>query len=81
MSQVFISYSHVDPDREIAAKLRQHIEPNGFDVWVDTKIGLGQDWVEQIDTQIRRSTHLVALLSPRSIQSDMVRREISIAYS
>lgn len=80
MSQVFISYAHVDPDRELAAKLRQQIEANGFDVWVDSKIGLGQNWVEQIDTQLRRSTHLIALLSPRSIHSDMVRREISIAY-
>jgi hypothetical protein len=80
MSQVFISYSHADPDREIAAQLQDHIEANGFEVWADSKIGLGQDWVEQIDVQLRRSTHLVALLSPTSIKSDMVRREIAIAY-
>ena len=78
MSQVFISYSHAD--QEIAAKLQSHIEANGFEVWVDSKIGLGQNWVEQIDTQLRRSSHLVALLSPASIRSDMVRREIAIAY-
>jgi hypothetical protein len=80
MPQVFVSYSHVHPDKELAAKLSQSLEANGFDVFIDSKIRLGQNWVEQIDVQLRSSTHLVALLSNASIKSDMVRREIGIAY-
>jgi hypothetical protein len=80
MAQVFISYAHVHPDQELAAELHGFLETNGFDVFVDSKIGLGQNWVEQIDVQLRNSTHFVALLSNASIKSDMVRREIAIAY-
>lgn len=80
MSQVFVSYSHVSPDRDLAAKLSRSLEANGFDVFIDSKIRLGQNWVEQIDVQLRSSTHFVALLSGASIKSDMVRREIGIAY-
>jgi len=81
MSQVFISYAHVNPDQDIAAKLHRVIEANGFNVFVDSKIRLGQNWAEQIDLQLRSSTHFVALLSAASIKSDMVRREIAMAYT
>lgn len=80
MSQVFISYAHVQPDQELAAKLAGFLEANGLEVFADTKIALGQNWVEQIDSQLRRSAYLVALLSAASVKSDMVRREIAIAH-
>lgn len=80
MSQVFISYAHVNPDQDLAAKLRNSMETNGFDVFIDSKIRLGENWVEQVDVQLRSSTHFIALLSAASIKSDMVRREIAIAY-
>ena len=80
MRQMFISYAHVQPDQELAAKLSNFLEANGFDVFVDSKIRLGQNWVEQIDLQLRNSSHFVPLLSAASVKSDMVRREIAIAY-
>jgi hypothetical protein len=80
MSQVFVSYSHVSPDQDLAAKLSRSLEANGFDVFIDSKIRLGENWVEQIDIQLRSSTHFIALLSAASIKSDMVRREIATAY-
>lgn len=80
MPQVFISYAHAIPDRALAAMLLQNLESNGITVWVDSKINLGQNWVEQIDTQLRNSTHFIALLSAVSVKSDMVRREIAMAY-
>ncbi|MBV9084961.1 MAG: toll/interleukin-1 receptor domain-containing protein [Acidobacteriaceae bacterium] len=80
MPQIFISYTHVKPDEDLAAELSAFLENNGFDVFLDSKIRLGQNWVEQIDVQLRNSTHFVPLLSAASIKSDMVRREIAIAY-
>lgn len=80
MPQVFISYAHAHPDQYLAAKLSRSLEANGFDVFIDSKIRLGQNWVEQIDVQLRSSTHFVALLSAASAKSDMVRREIAMAY-
>jgi TIR domain len=80
MPQVFISYAHVSPDKKLAAELASFLDTNGFAVFVDSKIRLGQDWVEQIDIQLRSSEYFIVLLSPAAVQSDMVRREIAIAY-
>src|SRR5947209_4350266 len=80
MPQVFISYAHTNPDKELAAELASFLDANGFAVFVDSKIRLGQDWAEQIDIQLRRSEYFIVLLSPTALQSDMVRREIAIAH-
>lgn len=80
MPQIFISYAHSNPDQELAAELAVFLDANGFGVFVDSKIRLGQDWVEQIDIELRRSEYFIVLLSPVAIKSDMVRREIAIAY-
>ena len=80
MPNVFISYSHVSPDQDLASQLAGSLEANGVTVFVDTKIRIGEDWVEQIDRQLRSSQYFVVLLSVASIQSDMVRREIALAY-
>lgn len=80
MSQVFVSYAHVHPDQDLAGYLAAFLEANGFTIFVDTKIRVGQDWVEQIDQQLRNSEYFVVLLSAASTQSDMIRREIAMAY-
>jgi hypothetical protein len=80
MPDVFISYSHVTPDQDLAAQLAGFLEANGLTVFVDTKIRLGEHWVEQIDQQLRESRYFVVFLSAASVESDMVRREIALAY-
>jgi TIR domain len=80
MPNVFISYSHVSPDQDLAWQLAGSLEANGVTVFVDTKIRIGEDWVEEIDRQLRYSQYFVVLLSAASVQSDMVRREIAMAY-
>jgi TIR domain-containing protein len=80
MPNVFISYSHVSPDQDLASQLAAALEASGLTVFVDTKIRIGEDWVEQIDRQLRGSQYFIVLLSAASIQSDMVRREIALAY-
>ena len=80
MANIFISYAHVDPDRDLARQLSSTLEANGHVVFVDSKIRLGQEWAEQIERQLRSSAYFVVLLSSASVESDMVRREISLAY-
>jgi hypothetical protein len=79
-AKVFISYRHVEPDETLANRLASFLETKDFDVFIDKKILTGQAWIEEIDRQIRKSQHFVALLSAESIRSDMVRREIKLAY-
>ncbi len=80
MPNVFISYSHVSPDQDLASSLARTLEANGINVFLDSKIRIGEDWVEQIDRQLRNSQYFVVLLSASSVESDMVRREIALAY-
>jgi hypothetical protein len=80
MPKVFISYRHVAPDQELAAELARFLEGNGLSVFVDTRIRIGQEWVDEIDRQLRSAQHFVVLLSSESIRSDMVRREIALAH-
>ncbi len=80
MAQVFISYAHVSPDKELAKELLSLLEAHGYTVFVDTKIRLGQEWVEQIDVRLREAEYFIVLLSAASLESDMVRREIALAH-
>jgi hypothetical protein len=80
MPKVFISYRHVAPDQELAAELARFLEEKEFAVFVDTKIRIGQEWVDEIDRQLHSAQHFVVLLSSESIRSDMVRREIALAH-
>ena len=80
MAKVFISYRHVQPDEALANRLASFLEANQFDVFIDKKILTGQKWVAEIEHQIRTAQHFVGLLSAESIRSDMVRREIKLAY-
>ena len=81
MPKAFISYRHVSPDEECAVELSNFLEQAGLEVFIDTRILVGQKWVDEIDRQLRSSEHFVALLSAESIRSDMLRQEIGDAYA
>jgi hypothetical protein len=80
MAKVFISYRHVQPDEDLANCLASFFEAHNFEVFIDRKILTGQRWVAEIERQIRTSQHFVALLSAESVRSDMVGKEIKLAY-
>jgi hypothetical protein len=82
MSRVFISYRHVSPDRELAQFIEQRLRALRHTVFVDTSsIQVGSRWVQEIERNLKRSDFFIVLLSAESIRSDMVRREIELAYS
>src|SRR5260221_1993267 len=80
MSQVFISYRHVQPDEDLAGQCAHFLEANGFSAFVDKRVRIGQDWVEEINRQLHQSQYFVVLLSAESIRSDMVGQEIRLAH-
>ncbi len=81
MPKVFISYRHVDPDQCLAAELAAFLQSARLGVFVDTKIRIGQEWVQQIERELSSSQFFVVLLSADSIRSDMVRREVKLAHT
>jgi hypothetical protein len=80
MSDVFLSYRHVDPDQRLAAHLEQFLETQRVPTFVDTRIRLGQEWVQAIEEALQSCRYFVVLLSSESILSDMVRKEIALAH-
>ncbi len=80
MSNVFISYRHVQPDEGFAAALKTFFAARGYETFIDTGIRVGEDWATAIDRALRDTDFLIVLLSEDSIASDMVRKEIALAH-
>ena len=81
MSRFFISYSRQD-GKELAQKLRRSISrlDSTHDVFVDEKsIVVGIDWKEKIANSIKRCDYFILILSPSSINSEWVKKEVELA--
>jgi hypothetical protein len=78
--RIFISYSRHDSD--FARTLEIRLSHHGCNVWLDTdKLRLGQLWREEIVEAISACDFFIILLSARSIRSENVVRELSLAES
>jgi len=77
MSQIFVSYSR--RDEEAVGRLVEAVEQDGHRVFLDRDISGGQQSRESIVTAIRKADVFMVILSPVSIASHHVRRELDIA--
>jgi len=77
--KVFISHSH--QTRALAEQVGDALRRAGLEVWNDREILPGDNWAEKIAKALDESQAMVVLLSPDSVQSTMVRREIEYALS
>lgn len=84
----FFSYSHhdleTDPDLIVAfasaleRRVNAKLANARFEIWRDvTGLRTGDKWKEAIETEVRRSHILIALLTPRWIDSEYCRKEFS----
>lgn len=74
--KVFISYSR--RDALIAQSIADVLKAHGYSPWLDTYIGVGQDWASEIDRGLNSSDIMILLLSPDSLRSPWIRREYTI---
>ncbi|MBD0340806.1 MAG: toll/interleukin-1 receptor domain-containing protein, partial [Microcoleus sp. Co-bin12] len=80
MTQVFISYS--ERDRETMEKIRNSLRRESLTVWTNTTdIQTGEDFQSAIDRGIEQTDNLVYLVSPDSVESEFVRKELEYAVS
>lgn len=78
MVKVFISYSSLD--KEIALKLADDLRSNNHSPWIDQHgIAGGDKWPTTIVQGIRDCDYIVLLMSPNSLKSDNVRKELHIS--
>jgi hypothetical protein len=81
-ARLFISYKrNSEPDEALAKYLHEKLSADGHQIFIDTSMRTGTDWLNEIDRQIKESDSLIVLLSKSSANSEMVQAEIQRAYS
>lgn len=74
----FLSYSRLD--EEFALRLAKDLKSRGVEMWVDRfSIRPSEHWDRAIERAIRGCRNVIAILSPRSVASENVADEISLA--
>lgn len=73
MADVFLSYNR--EDQEIARGVAADLEGEGFSVFFDVRIDVGDSWDERIERELNAAKACVVLWSARSRESQWVRRE------
>ena len=79
MSDVFISYAR--DDQPLAARLREVLEDEGWDVWWDQNLYAGMRWEDGILTALEETKVVLAAWSARSAASGWVMRELEAAHA
>jgi hypothetical protein len=80
MPNVFISYA--TPDRVFAQRLAQDIAQLGHQVWLDLwDLAVGDSLVQRIGEGLAQADYLLVVLSPQSVQSAWMEREVEILIS
>lgn len=79
MADIFISYS--SKDKEKADQLTELLASAGLSVWIDkTGIEAATSWSEEIVNALDACKAFVVMLSPSSIESKNVVREVALAF-
>src|SRR5215475_15447487 len=79
MADVFISYAKTD--RPLALKLAAMLEAEGWKVWWDTSLTIGDDFRNEIMTELGRARAVIVIWTDTSIKSDWVRSEAGRAQA
>ena len=78
--KVFLSYHHTTLDEGIAEFLFRALSSEGFEVFFDRELRVGETWSKEIQGQLEDSGAVIVLLSRESAARPMVQREVSTAF-
>ena len=73
MADIFISYSKADRDKVVM--LAAYLESEGWTVWWDTNLAVGDTYRDEIMKQLAAARAVIVLWTQTSIRSDFVRAE------
>ena len=74
---VFISYAHKDSEKVFP--IIEQLHNKGYRVWYDEGIDPGSEWPEEIALHIKNATVIILFVSPNSMDSHNVRREVTFS--
>lgn len=73
LADIFLSYAR--PDLEVARGVAEDLEKEGFSVFFDQHIGVGESWDALIEEEIEAAKCVIVLWSPTSRGREWVRNE------
>jgi len=78
-----IFLSHTSEDKPFVRRLKESLENHGVTkVWLDeAEIQIGDSLIKKIDEGLRMTKYIGVILSPRSIKSNWVEKELEIAMN
>lgn len=78
-----IFLSHTNVDKPFVRELKERLEAHGVkDIWLDeAEILIGDSLTKKIEEGLRKTKYIGVVLSPNSIKSTWVERELEIALS
>ncbi len=76
---IFISYSHKDAELVFPELIR--FREQGFNVWYDQGIGVGEEWALSVEESLMNCALFVIFISENSVESVNVRNEINMALN
>ena len=77
--KIFISYA--ERDRPYATALRKALKDSSQDIWEPQDLQPGENWRLKSGEALAEADAVVVLLSPESVATEWVRREIEFAIS
>jgi hypothetical protein len=80
--RIFLSYKRdVQPDEKLALSLYNELSQR-YSVFIDQRdIPIGEDWANRISQELLEADFLIALLSEKSVKSEMLEGELRLAYN
>jgi hypothetical protein len=73
MSDIFLSYKR--EDRDLVEPLARALEGEGFSVWWDPELPIGQSYASSIRSELSEARAVVPVWTARSVQSEWVQEE------
>lgn len=80
MQSIFLAHSSIN--KRFTRRLANHLREHGIRVWFDeAEIQIGDSLIGKIESAINEMDYLGVILSPHSVNSEWVRREVEIAMT
>lgn len=73
----FLSYSHLNSTD--AYHIISLLQENGINIWFDAGIEIGSEYAEYIAEKLSKASAFIILITPDSINSEFVRKELQMA--
>jgi TIR domain-containing protein len=77
VADIFVSYSKVD--HQHVRMLAAYLESEGWSVWWDTNLAIGDAYRDEIMKQLAMARAVIVVWTPTSVKSDFVRAEAGAA--